>query len=250
MKRGLSYAGVGFLAVFVALNAAHAADDALSQQAKACDDNVAYYRSKIDGVVAWSNVFMVSGAIIAAIGSAFAGVLTKDAHRKAAAVLGALGAVITVLPKTLPDKEALQAHLSAAEKHRVLGEKVRNQLGFAQPGESIVEAQKYASARFTDCASVDPPAAAPELPEPAPQQAVLATLNANQPAAAPTAAAAPAAASASASGKPIVLATAPAPVPTFTVYPVPPPPHFQTEADHAKPKPLLLAKKPVSSSPF
>jgi hypothetical protein len=248
MKRGLSYAAGGFLAVFVALNAAHAADDALSQQAKACNDNVAYYRSKIDGVVAWSNVFMVSGAIIAALGSAFAGVLTKDAHRKAAAVLGALGAVITVLPKTLPDKEALQVHLSAAEKHRVLGEKVRNQLGFAQPGESIVEAQKYASARFTDCASVDPPAAAPELPEPAPQQAVLATLNANQPAASPTAAAA--SASASASGKPIVLATAPAPVPTFTVYPVPPPPHFQTEADKAKAKQLLLAKKPLSSSPF
>jgi hypothetical protein len=41
MKRGLSYAGVGFLAVFVALNAARAADDALSQQAKACNDNVA-----------------------------------------------------------------------------------------------------------------------------------------------------------------------------------------------------------------
>src|SRR5258707_355608 len=83
-----------------------------------------------------------AGGATAALGSAFAGFLTKDGHRRAAALLGALGAVITVLPKTLPDKEALQAHLSAAEKHRVLGSKIRNQLGFAQPGESVIDAEK------------------------------------------------------------------------------------------------------------
>jgi hypothetical protein len=182
------------LLTLVLVNVVSAAGaDALSQQAKSCDDNVSYFRNKIDGVVAWTNVCLILGAITAALGSACAGFLPKDGLRKAAALLGALGAVLTVIPKTLADKDTLQAHLAAAEKHRVLGSKVRNQLAFARPDESVIEAQKYASARFTDCASVDPPAAAPDLPAPVPvplATSVSASLPAEEPAIAlsPTAA--------------------------------------------------------------
>jgi hypothetical protein len=150
--------------VFGAACAAAADSGPLDHQIKACEDNVSYFRTQIDHVIAWSNAFMIAGALTAGAGSVFAAVLTKDAHRKAAAFVGALGALITVLPKTLPDKEALQLHLSAAEKHHILGAKVYNQIAFAQADESVVDAKKYASARFTDCASLDPPAAAPDLP--------------------------------------------------------------------------------------
>lgn len=206
MKHSRPIASLGVLSALAIICSVSAADtDALSLQAKACDDNVMYFRGKIDGVVTWTNSFMIAGAIIAALGSAFAGFLSKENLRRTAAVLGALGAVITVLPKTLPDKEVLQAHLSAAEKHRVLGAKVRNQLAFAAPDESILQAQKYSSARFTDCASVDPPTAAPDLPTPTPVP-LSTTVSANVPAE-------------------FVAATAPAPSrpPAFSATKAPPP---------------------------
>ncbi|WP_437285648.1 hypothetical protein [Sorangium sp. So ce406] len=139
-------------------------DDGLEEQVKACNDNVAYFRSRIDDVVLWSNVFMIAGAIISAVGSGLAGFLNSAGRRKAAAIAGALGAVLTVTPKALPDKERLLASLSSAEKHRLVGTKIRNQFQFARPDESLVDAQKYVSARFTDCASLDPPQGVPELP--------------------------------------------------------------------------------------
>ncbi|WP_437313502.1 hypothetical protein [Sorangium sp. So ce385] len=139
-------------------------DDGLKAQAELCDGNVKYFQSRVDSVVTWSNVFMIAGAIISATGSALAGFLNSASRRKAAAIVGALGAVLTVTPKALPDKEKLLASLGAAEKHRLVGVKMRNQFQFARPGESLVEAQKYVSARFTDCASLDPPHNVPELP--------------------------------------------------------------------------------------
>src|SRR5262245_41563262 len=136
MKTFWPCAALFVLLTLLLVNGVSAAEaDALSQQAKACDDNVGYFRDRIDSVVAWTNVCVILGAITAALGSAFAGFLSKDGLRKAAALLGALGAVLTVIPKTLADKDALQAHLAAAEKHRVLGTKVRNQLAFARPDE-------------------------------------------------------------------------------------------------------------------
>ncbi|WP_155798150.1 hypothetical protein [Sorangium cellulosum] len=139
-------------------------DDGLEEQVAACNDNVAYFRSRIDGVVMWSSIFMISGAVISATGSALAGFLNSTSRRKTAAIVGALGAVLTVTPKALPDKEHLLTQLSSAEKHRLVGTKIRNQFQFARPGESLVEAQKYVSARFTDCASLHPPQGVPELP--------------------------------------------------------------------------------------
>ncbi|WP_438002514.1 hypothetical protein WMF26_44155 [Sorangium sp. So ce185] len=139
-------------------------DDGLEEQEKACNDNVTYFRSRVDNVVMWSSIFMITGAVISATGSALAGFLNSNSRRKAAAIVGALGAVLTVTPKVLPDKEHLLASLSSAEKHRLVGTKIRNQFQFARPGESLVDAQKYVSARFTDCASLDPPQGVPELP--------------------------------------------------------------------------------------
>ncbi|WP_437567895.1 hypothetical protein [Sorangium sp. So ce542] len=139
-------------------------DDGLEEQVKACNDNVAYFRSRVDDVVMWSNIFMITGAVISATGSALAGFLNSAGRRKAAAIVGALGALLTVTPKALPDKERLLVSLSSAEKHRLVGTKIRNQFQFARPDEPLVDAQKYVSARFTDCASLEPPQGVPELP--------------------------------------------------------------------------------------
>ncbi|XXX74130.1 hypothetical protein WMF30_41445 [Sorangium sp. So ce134] len=158
-------AGVMAASIFAVHEAfAEPKDDGLEEQVKACNDNVAYFRSRIDDVVLWSNVFMIAGAIISAVGCGLAGFLNSAGRRKAAAVVGALGAVLTVTPKALPDKERLLTSLSSAEKHRLVGTKMRNQFQFARPDESLVDAQKYVSARFTDCASLDPPQGVPELP--------------------------------------------------------------------------------------
>ncbi len=107
---------------------------------------------------------MIAGALMSGTGAVFAAFLSTSNQRKAAALVGALGAVVTVLPKALPSKEALSEHLNAAERHRLLGTKVRNQFQFAEPDESLTTAKKYVSARFTDCASLEPPSAAPDLP--------------------------------------------------------------------------------------
>lgn len=138
--------------------------DGLLAQSTVCDANIAYFRAAMDRSVLWSNASMILGALMSGTGAVFAAFLSASSQRKAAALIGALGAVISVLPKALPSQEALAARLAAAERHRLLGTKVRNQFQFAEPDESLTSAKKYVSARFTDCASLDPPAAAPDLP--------------------------------------------------------------------------------------
>lgn len=160
--RRLGFAAALLLTASVTL--ADEKSDGLDALARSCESNVGYFRGRIDSALLWGNIFMIGGAIVSASGAAMAGILRGETQRKVAAVVGAIGAIVTVLPKALPDKEALQAQLSAAEKHRVFGAKVRNQFRFAKPDESITELQKYAAARFTDCASLSPPPAVPDLP--------------------------------------------------------------------------------------
>jgi hypothetical protein len=166
-KRFVATAFLGF-ALALAFSASaqpNTPDDGLQQQEQECTTNVGYFRARIDSATEWSNIFMVLGATVAALGSALAGFLNSTKQRKVAAVVGALGAVVTVLPKTLPDKQDLQTKLTAAERQRVVGTKVRNQFQFAGPDESLTEAKKYVSARFTDCASLAPPEQVPDLPK-------------------------------------------------------------------------------------
>jgi hypothetical protein len=169
-------AGVLVVAIFAAGPSALAQtpgpDDGLSQQADACTANVSYFRTRIDSATTWSTVFMILGATVSAVGSACAGFLNSSAQRKVAAVIGALGAVVTVLPKALPDKQELQTKLTAAERQRVVGTKVRNQFQFVEASESITNAKKYVSARFTDCASLNPPETVPDIPNQLPVAAV------------------------------------------------------------------------------
>jgi hypothetical protein len=146
-------------------------EDILTKQEAACENNVQDLRGRVDKAVLWSNVFMIAGAIVSALGAGLAGFLSNEAQRKTAAVVGALGAVLTVMPKALPDKSDLEAKLSAADKHHTVGVKIRNQFAFASANESLTNAEKYASARFTDCAALDPPANVPDFPVSPPSNA-------------------------------------------------------------------------------
>jgi hypothetical protein len=139
-------------------------EDVLSKQEAACQANVDYLRGKFDQTTFWSSIFIISGAVAAGVGSAAAGFLSKEGQRKAGAVVGALGAVLTVLPQALPDKAAIAAKLAAADKHHTIGAKFRNQFVFASADENTTEAEKYASARFTDCAALNPPEGIPDFP--------------------------------------------------------------------------------------
>jgi hypothetical protein len=72
--------------------------------------------------------------------------------------------VLTVLPKALPDRAEWDRRLAAADKQHTVGEKFNNQLAFARSNESVVEAQKYISARFSDCLALDPSSTVPDFP--------------------------------------------------------------------------------------
>jgi hypothetical protein len=139
-------------------------ESTLQLQALACGQRIQNLRIELSDAVFWSNTFMITGAVLAAVGSVSAGLLNKGNQRKIAAIVGGSGAVLTVLPKALPDREAISARLAAAEKHQQLGMLVNNQLPFAKPNESLVEAQKYVSARYSHCAGPNPDPQVPPLP--------------------------------------------------------------------------------------
>jgi len=169
MSKGALFVAISCLLV-LAWSSAHANPDtgALDQLAIACDGRINDLSAQIASVNTWANVFMILGAVVAATGSALAGFLREDRSRKLGAVAGALGAVISVLPKALPDKSALQELLTSAGKHRLVGLKVQAQLPYLQNADFIRENEKYATARFTECRSLNPDPKIPELPAPMP----------------------------------------------------------------------------------
>ena len=139
-------------------------EDSLSAQRTACAQRMEMLGLQIQSVTIWSGIFMLAGAGVAGVGSACAGFLKGSRARKVAAVVGALGAFISVLPKILPAKEDMLATRFAADKHSTLGNKVLNQIMLARSDELTIEAKKYASARFSDCVAMAPPADVPDLP--------------------------------------------------------------------------------------
>ena len=111
-----------------------------------------------------SNILLITGAVIAAAGSALAGFLTKSKMRKAAAITGALGAVVAVVPKTLPDATELMQRHDRAGKHRDAGRKVLYQLSEIGDDKYIPTCREYVIARFVECAGIYPGETVPELP--------------------------------------------------------------------------------------
>ena len=136
----------------------------LTHQSDQCQSRIVVLNDQVESVTRWSSIFLVAGAAIAGIGSACAGFLSEASSRKIAALVGALGAVVTVLPKTLKDKDTLTHVLSLADGHKDFGQKVMNEIDYFQTNGLKRRGAEYAAARFTDCVAITPPEKIPELP--------------------------------------------------------------------------------------
>ncbi len=106
------------------------------------------------------NILLLAGASIGALGSALAGFLNKARLRKAMAIIGALGAVITVIPRTLDAPEELKQRREMAHIHSAWAAKVHHQIQYLDE-EAKREARKFVIARLVDCDSSNPPVVPP-----------------------------------------------------------------------------------------
>ncbi|MBJ6760612.1 hypothetical protein JGU66_07540 [Myxococcaceae bacterium JPH2] len=110
-----------------------------------------------------ANILLLTGATLAALGSALAGFLSKESLRKATAVIGAIGAVLSVAPKAMDQPDDIkQVHRNAsAHAHAAL--KIYWQLGFVSDRATKAELQAYIIRRFLDCEKDDPPEHVPDV---------------------------------------------------------------------------------------
>ncbi|MDC0711211.1 AgmX/PglI C-terminal domain-containing protein [Stigmatella sp. ncwal1] len=129
-----------------------------------CDARLETLQQQAESARWVANTFLLIGAAVAAIGSALAGFLTKTGIRKVMAVLGSVGAILAVVPKTLREPTEILARRMAAERHRTVAAKVVLQLPYLPRYENL--GKRYVIARLIDCTSTEPSETVPPLPEP------------------------------------------------------------------------------------
>jgi hypothetical protein len=153
-----------FLALLLGAQASARADSGpFDTMLASCDKKLESYDSQARSAKLTNDVLLITGAIIAAFGSALGGFLRKDNQRKVAAVVGAIGAVLAVFPKTLPDPAQLRATYYTAGKHRDAGVRVMVQLNYFQHESFRRLLDEYVVARFASCSAIQP---ASEVPDP------------------------------------------------------------------------------------
>jgi hypothetical protein len=135
---------------------------------KKCEVHLEALQQQADTARLLSNTFLLLGAAVAGVGSALAGFLTKTGIRKVMAIVGAVGAVLAVVPKTLKDPSEIVGRRMAGERHRIVAAKVVLQLAYLTHDKDL--AKQYAINRIVDCLSAEPPETVPPLPTP-PKQA-------------------------------------------------------------------------------
>jgi hypothetical protein len=154
-------AGLLVLLMLVSAVAAPADQDDLGRAE--CSKSVDTVKRQLAHVTLLGNVFTLLGAGVAALGSIAAGA-TSGKKSIIAGAVGVAGAIVSALPKTLPDRAVLQAKISLADQHRIHGEKTIRELPFLHDEPFVVECRKYAVARFIDCSADEPSKEVPELP--------------------------------------------------------------------------------------
>lgn len=132
-----------------------------------CTARIIGLEKEIRSTELWLAVISIGGAIIGAIGAIASGFITKKASaRKAAAIVGALGAVVASLNQVLPNTENLRAIHSVAAIHQTLGISVYYQMAESERKNPESEGRRFAVARFTQCLSPSPDTEIPPLPSP------------------------------------------------------------------------------------
>src|SRR5258707_4385627 len=112
-----------------------AAPHPLDAMLTSCNAKLESYDAHARSAKRAADLLLIAGVIIAGVGSALAGFVRKTSVRKIAAVAGALGAVLAVIPKTLDDPAELRGLYVAAGKHRDAGLKVMAQLGYLKSAD-------------------------------------------------------------------------------------------------------------------
>lgn len=154
----------GVLIGLLCLASAAAADPTAADLGEArCDQTITTLEKQLTHLTLMGNILAVSGAALAALGSAVAGASTGRKSWIASAV-GIVGAIVTALPKTLPDRADLQRRISLADQHRSHGLKTVQQIPLLQDKDFVIQCQQYAISRFVDCSADEPTKDVPDLP--------------------------------------------------------------------------------------
>jgi hypothetical protein len=143
----------------------------LALQESQCEARISQLNNDIEVAARWSSIFTITGAIVAGCGAALAGFLSKESTRKTMAVVGALGAVVSVLPKALKDRESMTTVMMAADRHRTSGAKLLGELPFMEDPQLVRESAKYIASRFRECRSLEPSKQPPDMIAPSRPQA-------------------------------------------------------------------------------
>jgi hypothetical protein len=145
---------------------------------KQCDAQLRSYDAKIAHDRTLANVLLLLGAATAAVGSAAAGFVSHGTARKVSAIVGAVGAVLAIVPKTLPDPQELNQKKLTASQHAVLGRKCLVEVPFLPADDAAYRTQleMFAAARLVDCATDPPTETVPDLPR-RPSTAVSASVD-------------------------------------------------------------------------
>jgi hypothetical protein len=144
------------------------ADAIIETALKRCAARIEAHSRRATSARHAANILLVVGASTAALGSALAGFLTKAKLRKAMAIVGAAGAVLAVVPKTLDDPGEVRVLQKNAERHHDVAVKVQRQFIFFEDLTYKKRLAQYVIARLSDCEANEPPEKLPDLPLPSP----------------------------------------------------------------------------------
>lgn len=123
-----------------------------------CEDCLTSYKSRADRSRFVANLMLLLGAGLAATGSALAGFLTKTKLRKVAAVTGAIGGLVAVIPKLFPDPGEEMSKYTRAARHRDIAVKITDVIPTLSsvPDDQVKKLERYTIQRFADCAATVP----------------------------------------------------------------------------------------------
>lgn len=134
----------------------------IEEMAKRCTARTAAHSMRAQRAQSQANVLLLLGATIAAVGSALAGFLSNQQLRKVTSVAGALGAILSVVPKTLEQPEVIRELHRNASAHEHAASKIVHQLGFVTAPQEKASLQRYVIRRLVDCEKDIPP---PHVPD-------------------------------------------------------------------------------------
>jgi hypothetical protein len=140
-----------------------------------CEARVAAHAQRAEQAEHTASILLITGTVVAALGSMLAGFLSQTNLRKVTAVLGAIGSVVAVMHKTFDDPAEVRVIQKNAERHHDVALKVNRQRHFIKSDEYQLALAHYVVVRLSDCEAGTVPEKVDELPPPPGGEIVLPT---------------------------------------------------------------------------